>query len=372
MSDTISPMPYATEGSVSGGFIYENEHPQLQIPFTARVGAHRLEGKTLSITEAYVSGLMPQNVNLARSTMALQFDFEGFTLNLFVIADIEKIGDSSIPDHKMRFCDPTASHLAPLRHIMNSHLAGDLITLDRLLGYTGLTRAKSKTPTVLPTAMQRISRAVRKLGIFALSISLIAIATNIVHDRFVFSYEPRPIVISQSGETLRATTAGQITYTNDSAGLGDVVYSIGANSGDLLSVRMPCDCDIQPLSEFYEGATILAGTPLVKLVDADAVPEVSLALTFEGATRLILGDMAELEMANGTVVPVSVAFPETLDVGQVTDLVAAKLSFDFANIDQITVGESARLRFRRSFLSDAISTPINTAFAGVKRLFLGS
>jgi hypothetical protein len=57
MTDTLSPMPDATEGSISGGFIYDNEHPQLQIPFTARVGARRLEGKTLSITEAYVSGL---------------------------------------------------------------------------------------------------------------------------------------------------------------------------------------------------------------------------------------------------------------------------------------------------------------------------
>jgi len=372
MTDTLTPIPDVPEDTVSGGFIYENEHPQLQIPFTARIGARRLEGKTLSITEAFVSGLMPPNANLDRTTMALQFDFEGFTISLFVEADVEKIGDTSSPNYKMRFRNPTASHLAPLRHIINSHLAGDLITMDRFLGYTGPTRAKSKTPTVPPNAMQRTSRVVRKIGILSLSVGLIAMATNIVHDRIVFSYEPRPVVISQSGETLRATSAGQITYTNVSAGLGDVVYSIGANSGDLLSVRMPCDCDIQPLSEFYEGATILAGTPLVKLVDADAVPEVSLAITADGATRLISGDNAELEMANGTIVPVSVTLLETLDVGQATDLVAADLSFDPADIDQITVGENARLRFRRSFLPDVISSYINAAFVDVKNFLSGS
>ena len=372
MTDTLTPIPDAPDGTVSGGFIYENEHPQLQIPFTACIGARRLEGKTLSITEAFVSGLMPPNANFDRTTMALQFDFEGFTISLFVEADVEKIGDSISPNYKMRFCNPTASHLAPLRHIINSHLAGDLITMDRFLGYTGPTRAKSKPPAAPPTAMQRTSRVVRKAGILALSVGLIAMATNIVHDRIVFSYEPRPVVISQSGETLRATSAGQITYTNVSAGLGEVVYSIGANSGDLLSVRMPCDCEIQPLSEFYEGATILAGTPLVKLVDANAVPEVSLAITVEGATRLISGDNAELEMANGTIVPVSVTLPETLDVGQATDLVAADLSFDPADIDQITVGETARLRFRRSFLPDAISSSINSAFVAVKSFLSGS
>lgn len=369
MTDTTMPQSEATSDGLSGSFIYESEHPQIPIPFTVRIGERRLEGKTLSITEAYASGLMPPNTKLDGVTMALHFDFEGFTLSLFVVGDVSKIGDSSSPDYKLSFRDPTASHLAPLRHILNSHLAGDLITMDRFLGYTGPTRAKSKAPSAPLTAGQRMSRFVKKTAIFGLSVGLIMIAASVVHNRVVFSYEPRPVLIGQSGDTLRATSAGQITYTNLSAGLGDVVYSIGANSGDLLSVRMPCDCEIQPLSDFYEGSTILAGTPLVSLVEADATPEADHSISFEGATRLIKGDAAELELSDGSIVPVSVNLTGTLNADQASQFVPAEISFEGEAADQVLVGETARLRFRREILPPFVSAQMNSAVTQITQLF---
>lgn len=368
MSELLSPQPTTQpEENLAGGFIYENEHPQLQLPFSARIAGRRLEGKSLSITEAYVSGLIPPNHNLKGNTIALQFDFEGFTLSLFVVADIETSGESENPIYCLRFCDPSASHLAPLRHILNSHLAGDLVTLDRFLGYTGPTKAKHKTPPAAPTKMQIFSRGLRKLCIAGLSVGLIAIAANVIHDRFVFSYEPRPVVIGQGGETLRATTAGQITYTNNQAGQGDVIYSISANSGDLLSVRMPCDCEIQPFADFYEGATILAGTSLVRLVDGDVKIDVRTFISPEGAARIISGDSAELELADGSVVPVGVTLVEqSSDAGGQTDeMIAAELTLSDDDAARLQVGDIARLRFRRDIIPTALEDQIKDIFNGI-------
>jgi len=350
---------------LAGGFIYENEHPQLQIPFSALVGGRRLEGKSLSITEAYVSGLMSPNDDLNGHTVTLHFDFEGFTLSLFVVADIEKIGESDNPDYRLRFQKPAGVHLAPLRHILNSHLAGDLVTMDRFLGYAGPTKAKKKAEAAAPTKMQGASRVVRKVFIAALSVGLFIVAANIAHDRVVFNYEPRPIIISQGGDTLRATSAGQITYVNESAGRGDVIYSIGANSGDLLSVQMPCDCEIQPSADFYEGATILAGTPLVRLVDDGASLDVQTRISPEGATRLVSGDAAELEFADGRIVPVDVSLIETPDgSGEASDLLAADIAFHNADDVAVQVGDVARLRFRRSFIPKDLVSRFTAFFNG--------
>lgn len=372
MTDTFPSQPDTAPEKVPGGFIYESEHPQLQIPFSVRMEGRKLEGKTLSITEALVSGLVPPNGEMQGNTVALLFDFEGFTLTLFLVADIEKIGESDNPDYRLRFCDPTASHLGPLRHILNSHLAGDLVTVDRFLGYVGPTKVTTKAPKAPPSLAERAGQAGRKVAIFGLSIGLIAMAANIVHYRIIFTYEPRPVIVSQGGETLRATSAGQITYTNESASAGDVVYSIGANSGNLISVRMPCDCEIEPLSDFYDGATVLAGAPLVKLIDPDAGFEVGTLISFEGAARLMSGDTAELELTDGRIVPVDITLPETSETAQAIDMIAAEIAVSNDNRDQIAVGENARLRFRRDLLPEVLKTTLNNTWSRAKSFFAES
>jgi hypothetical protein len=335
-------------------FVYDDEHPQIQMPFTAQVGDRRLEGKSISITQALVSGLLPPSGERERTTIVLRFDFESFTISLFVEATVEKIGTSENPEIQLRFCDPTASHIAPLRYILNSHLAGDLITVGRFLGYTGPTQMKDKPPASSPKLMQRARNSVRKAGLVALGVGLIAMAANVVRERVMFSYEARPVTISQSGETLRATAAGQITFANTKAREGEVAYSISANSGDLLSVRMPCDCDIIAREEFYEGATILAGTPLVKLVRDDAAMEATAQISFAGVARWMAGDTVELEFSDGQILPVDLSLIESGAADPAADVVLAQLALGDLDAQSLEQSQTARLRFRRQLLPDFI------------------
>ncbi|MDO6591920.1 hypothetical protein DS901_12655 [Loktanella sp. D2R18] len=352
MSET---QPKSPDAPVSGGFIYENEHPMLPIPFSARVGDRRVEGNAISITQAQVSGLMPPNMDTQKNPVALQFHFEGFSVNLFLEANVIKTGAVDSPELTLQFCDPTGSHLAPLRYIMNSYLAGDIVTVGRFLGFTGPTQEKPKALTAKPGFTQRVGRTMRQSAIIALSLGILAVAANVVRERVLFSYEARPIVISQSGETLRATSAGQITYVNEAAGAGDVAYSIGANSGDLLSVRMPCDCTMLPSENFYEGATVLAGAPLVKLISAESEIEANTQISFDGAALLLAGDVAELELSGGLIVPVNINIAESTNDVRVNDTIAAQITIDPDTAEQLTIGDTARLRFRRQILPNSVA-----------------
>lgn len=337
---------------VPGGFVYENEHPQLQIPFTAHIGERRMEGKSLSVTKACVSGLLGPAANWKRQPVILAFAFEGFVVSLFLEADIYKVGADDSAEFELVFNEPTASHLAPLRYILNNHLAGDLVTMGRFMEYAGPTKVQTTTPKANRTFANRMRDGARASLLVALSIGLVAVAANVVHERLVFSYEARPVVIDQQGDTLRATAAGQITYADSNASVGDVVYSIGANTGSLLSVRMPCDCEIRPMPEFYEGATVLAGTPLVQLIAADAELQASTQISYQGVARLLAGDTPELVFADGRIIPVALTLADTSDIPGNVDVIPADIRIDDPNI---ALGETTRLRFRRDLWPNGLN-----------------
>ena len=45
-----------------------------------------------------------------------------------------------------------------------------------------------------------------------------------------------PVLIERVGQDMQATTAGQISYLNPDATKGEVLFSVNANSGDILAM----------------------------------------------------------------------------------------------------------------------------------------
>ena len=352
MSERDATLILEPEARISNGFIYKDEHPQLQIPFTAQIRDRRLEGKSISVTQAIVSGLLPPSGDGARDTVVLRFDFEGFSVSIFAEVQIEKLGASDSSEICLRFCEPTASHLAPLRYIMNSHLAGDLVTVGRFLGYTGPTQIKQNAPAAKSGMMSGAGKGLRHLALLGLSAALIFMAATVIRERVVFSYEARPVTLNASGDTMRATAAGQVSFINENARFGEVAYSISANSGELLSVRMPCDCEVSLQPGFYEGATVLAGTPLLTLARPDAPVQATTQISLEGAARILAGDEAELVLRDGRIVPVAIDLMDQTDNTPSVDLVGAQITLVDPAMEETVIGETGRLRFRRDLLPD--------------------
>ncbi|WP_108483100.1 pilus assembly protein PilZ [Oceaniglobus ichthyenteri] len=330
--------------ALPAGFAHKGEHPQLEVPFTALIGTQMLTGRSLSLTSAVVSGAMPTGVDGTVVAMALRLNFSGFAVLLYVDAWVENGNEDDT--YTLHFTEPTGEHLAPLRYVLNSYIAGDIVSLGGFMGYTGPLSVKEKAAAQTPGLSHKIQNVVRRGIVIALTAGLALIALNLAHERVVFSYEARPVTVTAPGQTLMATAAGQLTYADPNAAKGEVVYSILANSGDYLSVKMPCDCTILPMRNFVEGATIMTGTPIVRLASGDAGLVANTEISAEGAVKLVSGQQAELVLANGTVVPVTPEILPSPDDGDRT--VRVEMTLD--DTTNVAPGQVARLRFRRNLL----------------------
>lgn len=361
MSNTEMFEPLApSEQQIPSDFAFEEEHPQIKLPFSAFVCGRRMDGESLSVIKAELSGLLALGEVDAEELVSLRFDFDGFSITLYVEAFINKRGDSDNPKIELRFSNPTGTHLAPLRYILNSYIAGHVVGMGQLLGFTGPLDVMPKPPVEPHSWSRRLLMAARMSLVFGLSVVMVYSAATIVYKRIAYHYEANPVTIARAGELMRATSSGQVTFVNPAAEKGDVVYSIAANSGDLLSARMPCDCELMPFAGFKAGATVLAGDEIVKLADETAALSVMTQISDGGVARVIAGDQAELELTSGAVVPVSLNFEGGGPEGQVRATLT--LPTDANGLAQS--GDAARLRFRNRFADNWIIPIFDLAAKG--------
>lgn len=286
-------------------FIVDNEHPQVRVPFTVVLGNRQLKGESLSVTKAIATGLVNRGKDGHAGPATLRFDLEGFSIVMNVDVRMQVAEASEDSEVVLHFTNPTGPHLPVLRYILNSYISGDVISVGGMLNYTGPIKIKPKAGQAKPGLMTRAGQVGRKAVVLALTAGLIIVAGNILHDRVVYAYEPRPVKLVQDGQTMRATTGGQVSYVDAEADEGEVVYSLLSNSGDLLSFRMPCDCTLEPTDAFAVGSTVMPGAPLVRLVDADSGLTASTEITYQGTARLLAGDEAQLVFIDGTILPVN-------------------------------------------------------------------
>ncbi len=294
-SQTFDAQPETWTAMLDSG----TEHPKTNIPFAAIIDGRHFTGLNLSLVSATVSGLSGPDLQGKQRIAVLRFDFDGYTISLQVNVAISRT-DAETGQLVLDFIQPTGEHLPTLRHLLNSYIAGDIISLD------GIIRLRDKAG-VAATRKQSgktslggyFAKALRVFATVVLSIGLAALAINLVYER-IFSKEVRQLaVLSAGGQPLRAVANGQISYLNNNAAKGEVVYTIQAVSGDTLSINLPCDCKILPGS-VMEGSTVLAGDAVAEAVPQNTKPVVLSTVSAEQSKLLVAGDVAELRFQDGT------------------------------------------------------------------------
>jgi len=165
--------------SVPSVFVYETEHPVLPIPFKVTMGDVRLTGTAISVTAAYVaiSGPLDPAWNDHRQVVTVQFDFDGFSVTLF--PDVVVAGSRRSGDMSLQFMDPAGAHLPQLRFIINSYIAGDFVSMNGLMSYTGPTRPTGAKGGEAPASRRRV----RSAAVAFLSLCVIFAAVNILFTR---------------------------------------------------------------------------------------------------------------------------------------------------------------------------------------------
>lgn len=350
--------------SLPTGFAHDGEHPLVQMPFTVLIGTRQLKGESLSLTRAHASGLMPRTPEERATPVSLRFDLEGFSVSLYLEARISTADPSEDGRVVLHFTDPTGTHLPPLRYLLNSYIAGDVVSVGGLLGYTGPVSVKAQPAAAARPVLHRLGGIARRGLVLGLTAALVVVAAGIVHERLVYAYEPRPVILTEGGQTMRATAAGQLSYVDPKARAGEVVYAILANSGDLLSVKMPCDCRIAPLDAFASGATVLPGTPLLDLLQSQGTLSAVTEITFEGSARALAGDAAQLVLEEGRVVPVTLELLPAAATGAALQPVRLTLP----QAPDLQSGSSARLRFERQLLPAPVAAGLAALGHGLSRL----
>ncbi|MEM9971866.1 MAG: hypothetical protein AAF762_12315, partial [Pseudomonadota bacterium] len=201
-------------------FGYEAEHPAVSLPFSVVVGGKRFDGMKISLTSMSV---MAQKdilmVEGAKHVASVQFEFQNFSVTIY--PEVVVVGERG-GDLIFNFADPTGDHVAHLRFVLNSFIAGDFVTLGSVMAYSGPTKPKEAKAA----EETRWSERVRSLFVAFLSAMLAFSAIYAFYVRFTTGYEMHPVLIERAGQPMQATTAGQIAYLDTGAGAGEVLFSI--------------------------------------------------------------------------------------------------------------------------------------------------
>ncbi|MDO6730062.1 hypothetical protein Q4577_08530 [Marinovum sp. 2_MG-2023] len=285
-------------------FGFDNEHPILPVPFTAQIGDARFSGNGISVTAAYVEATGPISTTLfgSRQAVRLRFDFGGFTITLFPEARV--IANGADGDLMLQFIDPTGPHLPQLRYILNTYIAGDVVSLGSMMAYTGPTQPKE--PAAKGGAKADLRRRIKSIAAATLSAGLILVALYSLYSRYTTNYELRPVFIMRAGNEMRATGGGQVLYLNSEAKQGEVLYSLSATTGDVLNFQSPCDCEVAVTDGMFEGATVLPGDSILTLYGQDDKVSVQTQMSTEGLSRAMSGENVHLIMDDGRAIPARV------------------------------------------------------------------
>ena len=345
------PAPEPEPAEIPQDFIFEAEHPVMAVPFTVQIDEATLDGTGLSVTAAYVAidGALDQAWVGHKQVVKLQIDFRGFSVVLFpemVVAGSRRDGEMTL-----QFMDPTGPHLPQLRYILNSFIAGDAVSINGMVSYTGPTTPKAKAGVVKPTKFR-----VRSAAVAFLSLCLLLTTAYVMLQRATQSYEARPVFVERMGQDMKATTAGQISFLNPKAKKGEVVFSVNANSGDILNFQLPCDCEVAVTEGVYEGATVLPIDSILSFFQPNAGVRVQTQMSIDGLAKAMGGEQGYLDMSDGRSFPVRVVITSATNAASLRgDLfVPVELLPTDGVLTTADVGKSAHLRLQNPWLNGSL------------------
>ena len=332
-----------TPPGVPNYFGIEREHPMLSIPCVIKIGNRRYVGQRVSITQLDVAQDIDDLEHGSKALARIEFPFENFAITLTA-----ELTPAEGDPRTFLFSDPTGEHLPQLRYIINNVIAGDLTTLKGALSYSGPTQPKTPNPKQETSLGERI----RSLGVFAVSLALAVTATVVVFTRYTTSYELYPVFIEEAGLKMQATVAGQITLLNPDAQPGEVIYAIAANTGDILSMRMPRAGEIKVATNIYEGATVLPTDLILTVLEPIAETRLTTLISIEGLTRALEGDPVTVDLPDGREVPAKVILRETTRAAALSgDLfVPVDLEVERTRLTARDTSMTGRLKVSKTFM----------------------
>ncbi|NJM82187.1 MAG: hypothetical protein HC844_06555 [Tabrizicola sp.] len=321
------------------------DHPMIDLPFSVQIDGRQCRGRGISLIRAAISGLIDPQLDGAQRIGWFVFAFQGFTVALTIKVRVHSI-DARNGHATLEFLEPMGDHLPQLRHLINAHIAGDMVTMgDALAVRVGPdAAAKPKVPD-MGGFTQRLRQITGSTALVALSLALVTLVGTKVFQRVFTVALPAPATVMIEGQTLAATATGQIDYLNPEAKAGEVAFTIRANTGQTLSVAMPCDCVVQEQG-LVVGSTVFAGDPVLHLSKADAPILLSGQVPVDRAIDMAGAERLDLRFADGTHVSARLLPSGITASGRSDELLAYQLVPETA-LPPTRVGQMAKVTIHR-------------------------
>lgn len=334
-----------TEVAVPYEFGYESEHPAVSLPFSLYVYGQKFVGKKISVTTIQLHAR--DEIFLIKGTrhaVRLQFEFQNFSLSIY--PEVVVAGENK-NELVLKFADPTGDHVAQLRFVLNSFIAGDFVTLGSVMSYSGPTKPKEDKPVV----EQKWTERYRSIGTAILSGALALTAATALYVRYTTGHELHPVLIEYAGQPMQATTAGQVSYLNPEATKGEVLFSVNANSGDVLNFQMPCDCKAVINQGISEGSTVLPTDVISTILVNNLELSVQALMSVEGLARAMKGDRVYMDLTDGRSIPVDVMAGKAANNAAMSGelFVPVQLITPEGALADEDIGKFAQLRLTKSF-----------------------
>lgn len=342
-----------------------NDHPVVDMPFSAVIDGRQCRGRGLSLVAAYVSGLMDPAILNATRIVRLMFQFDGFAVTLVVDALVRE-GVAGSNEAELIFVNPTGPHLAQLRHILNAVIAGDLVGLGQTISVAGMASQKGAKPVAPPESRFSSRRVLGAVALGALSLALVAVAGSLAYQRLFVTLVPTLGTVISTGEVMRATATGQIVFLDLTAAKGEVGVAIQSASGDVQSLTMPCDCAVTS-NGLREGSTILIGEPVLQLLATTDEYLVAATMPADMLFDLAASSQIELTYPDGSTALASV---EPARAAQATTEPQQVLLRPEAALDAARIGAPVQVRILRG--DSGFSAWVDAASARFASLFKGA
>jgi len=349
-----APQPEAPmqQNALPQDFVYEKEHPEFPVPFKMLIAGHKLESLGLSVTAAHVTIIEPFDNSWVGQKEVVQmiFQFKGFSIT--ISPEMVVVGSRGPNEMTLQFIDPLGDHLPQLRYILNSFIAGDFVTMNGMLGFSGPVKPKNAGGNNAANSKRRI----RSIALAVLSATMIVVAADMLVSRATKDYEARPVFITRSGSQMTATAPGQVSYINPEAKKGEVVFSINTNSGDVLSFKMPCDCEVAVYDGVIVGSTVLPIDIILSLFESNSSLRVETQMSIEGLSKVLAGNKVFLEMTDGRIIPTKVTVTASTNTASLRGdpFVPVILVPEEGVLSTVDIGKTARLRLSKTVFGFAI------------------
>lgn len=357
-----SEMKSATSITLSNG----KNHPLLDMPFTVSFGGRNFSGTQISLVEAVIHDVQNTDIEASSCLAVFLFPFNDLVIGLKIDIDIyrdEQTHDTLL----LKFSDPTGAHLAQLRYILNSYIAGDIINAGEVLQIVNEEEKPKKHISIEDKrGLPWLTRVIRGTFATAAVAGLVLIVSSLAYNKFFVSEVPGLATVVSDGQVVRSAVSGQILRLSPEAKKGEVLAVIQSSRGEFYTVAMPCDC-VMSFGENSVGNTILSGDAIATLSSKEDAVFVQASIPASLAKKMLGGAIVEFALPDGRVFDIKPVANENIvhNIDSSGEDIVANLELETAHAIDL-IGSKGILSVRESSTAPVFKA-VRDQFGGLVR-----